>query len=679
VELAILRYELDLLGLAGTALGGMAALAFWLCRRTGAGVGWKPWAVVAVILAASGVLAVFAQGQERAELERQVAGLAPTYAEELMRLGYEKVSIDTAAEDPVYLALIDAEVRWLRNNPGVADIYTYGRRPDGKVVMMVDSETDYDGDGVIRGEREERTAIGEPYEEDGEMVARAFAGERLFAPEPTADRWGVWISSYVPLKTAAGAVIGVLGVDFPARDWIRGQLWARGAMLGLGAVVTIIYMSALTITTLLRAEVARRRRTEEALRASETRLRTIVDNEPECVMVVDPGGRVLEINPAGLRLLEAEAAAVLGRPLSDFVDPRQHTALAAHHAEAMAGRGGMMEFEFVGRNGGHLRAWMETHSVPLYDGGGRVMSVLSVARDVTRRKEAEREREALHDQLVIASRRAGMAEIATGVLHNVGNALNSVNVSAAVVAEKLGGTEAEELVKAATLLRDHAADLPAFLTRDEVGRHLPAYVEALADCVSAGQKAMSEEMAHLSRGIEHIKEIVRAQQEHSKGGVLPVPTRPAALVEQALEMSRLPLETAGVTVERELEEIPDLPLDRHKVLQILVNLLTNAAQAVTGRTGSAVPRVTVRLRRAGDRLAVEVADNGKGIAPEKLGHIFEHGFTTRVEGHGFGLHSAANAAAEMGGRIVAASDGEGCGARFTLELPAGAHQEEARR
>lgn len=142
-----------------------------------------------------------------------------------------------------------------------------------------------------------------------------------------------------------------------------------------------------------------------------------------------------------------------------------------------------------------------------------------------------------------------------------------------------------------------------------------------------------------------------------------------SLVEDAIRLNAGALDRHGVTLVREYHEAPSLTVDKHKVLQILVNLIRNAKYALD-EGGSALKRMTLRIGRDGDAaVKIAVCDEGVGIPAENLTRIFAHGFTTRVEGHGFGLHSAALAAQELGGSLTAHSDGPGLGAVFTLALP----------
>jgi two-component system, NtrC family, sensor kinase len=128
-------------------------------------------------------------------------------------------------------------------------------------------------------------------------------------------------------------------------------------------------------------------------------------------------------------------------------------------------------------------------------------------------------------------------------------------------------------------------------------------------------------------------------------------------------------ERHGMTIVREFAETPSLTVDKHKVLQILVSLIRNAKYAMD-ELGGQQKILTLGICPRNERtLAISVRDNGIGIAPENLVRIFDHGFTTRQDGHWFGLQSGMTAATEMGGRITAQSEGLGKGALFCLELP----------
>lgn len=271
-------------------------------------------------------------------------------------------------------------------------------------------------------------------------------------------------------------------------------------------------------------------------------------------------------------------------------------------------------------------------------------------------------------ELLDTGRQAGMAEIAVNVLHNVGNVLNSVNVSANLVCQKVRASKANGLTKAVELIREHPDDLGDFLTTDARGRQLPAYLGTLATALAAERDIIDEELRRLMTGVAHIKEIVAAQQSLARVSSVMEPVLVSALVDDALRMSGVFSSDGQVSVTREFPDDPVLLLDRHRVMLILLNLIGNAVHAMKNNDDRARRLDLNSEVTAGRAVRIRVADNGVGIPPENLTRIFEHGFTTHAAGHGFGLHSSALAAKEMGGELTVEST-VGAGTVFTLLIP----------
>ena len=217
-------------------------------------------------------------------------------------------------------------------------------------------------------------------------------------------------------------------------------------------------------------------------------------------------------------------------------------------------------------------------------------------------------------------------------------------------------------------MQEHQADLGQFISRDERGRHLPVYLEELSKKLLAERGAALDELDRLRGNIVHIKEIVSMQQSHAKLGGVTESVDVRELVEEGLRFNADSLARHAIAMQREFAEVPPIIVDKHKVLQILVNLLRNAEHAcqVTERADKSI---RVGIGRCDDGICIAVNDNGVGIPPENMTHIFSHGFTTKQNGHGFGLHSGALAAKELGGALRVESPGTGHGATFTLQLP----------
>ena len=256
--------------------------------------------------------------------------------------------------------------------------------------------------------------------------------------------------------------------------------------------------------------------------------------------------------------------------------------------------------------------------------------LVGIDLDITERVEAEERERNLQQQLRDTSRQAGMAEIATNVLHNVGNVLNSVNVSASLVMDRIKKSRAAGLGKVVTLLQQHEGDLGTFVATDQRGKHLPNYLAQLFEHLKVDQGSALQELDVLRKNIDHIKEIVAMQQSYSKLVGVPETLSVASLVEDALRMNAGALTRHGVSLQCHFEETPPIVVEKHKVLQILVNLLRNAKHAceVSGRSDK---QIVVRIAKHVGGVQIAVTDNGVGIQPDHMTRIFSHGFTTKKE------------------------------------------------
>lgn len=315
--------------------------------------------------------------------------------------------------------------------------------------------------------------------------------------------------------------------------------------------------------------------------------------------------------------------------------------------------------------------WTPKHTFTLL-GGIAFAAVLTSAWVSSMRRQIRAQTETIRKhqkELLETSRQAGMAEVATSVLHNVGNVLNSVNVSATLVAEQIGRSRLRDVRRIGQLLLEHSEDPGAFLTSDPKGNKVPAYLERLGEHLEKEQASHVEELIALRKNIDHIKDIVATQQSFGRVSGVKERLKPADLVEDALSLNEASLARHQVRVQREYDShLPAITVERHKVLQILVNLISNARHACLDAEVKD-KLISVAVRNGGPEIRISVTDNGVGIPPENLNRIFNLGFTTRKDGHGFGLHSGALAAKELHGQLAVHSDGAGRGATFTLELP----------
>lgn len=401
-----------------------------------------------------------------------------------------------------------------------------------------------------------------------------------------------------------------------------------------------------------------------------TLVKAFLDNVPDLVYFKDLDSRFIAVSRSKAQRHDLEPDDLRGKSDADFFSPQHARWARTDEVNIMAtGQPMIGKLERVywldGREG-----WAEVTKLPLRDEDGEIIGTFGLSKEITEAQNMAIALEKAQRELLEASRLAGMAEVATGVLHNVGNVLTSLNVSANVVATSLQQTKIASLAKVGALLEAQGENLAAFIDDDPKGRRIPDFLESLATHWIEEQESLLQEISSLQKNVDHIKEIVSMQQTYATLAGVVEPLDATTLMEDALRMHANALTRHEVTVVREFAPTPILQAEKAKILQILVNLIRNAKEAADDAARDAkIITVQVGPGATGERVRLSVSDNGVGIAPENLPNLFKHGFTTRSAGHGFGLHSAALAAQALHGTLTAHSDGLGTGATFTLELP----------
>ncbi len=397
-------------------------------------------------------------------------------------------------------------------------------------------------------------------------------------------------------------------------------------------------------------------------------LRRLLSSAPDPILFKDASGRIIKCGQALATMLGARSAAdLVGKEDTAFFS-EESAARSLEEDKRIMQTGVPVVGAIV-----HLtlrdsrRRWVLWSKMPLRDEHGRIMGTFCIAKDITELKEAEAKLLQTQQQLLETSRQAGMAEVATAVLHNVGNVLNSVNVSTAMLTQMVQTSKVPSVGRIAALLKEHRDRITEFMAHDPKGQKVPEFLEVLGAQLNAESAALQRELQALTASVDHIKEIVALQQGIARVGGVVEPVAAATLLEDAIRMNGF--ETLqGVSLIREYGSNPTLTVERHKVIQILVNLVRNAKQACED---GAKPHKEIRLGIAlkEDHVDFTVGDNGIGIASDHRDRVFSFGFTTRKTGHGFGLHSSALAARELGGQLTVSSPGAGQGAVFRLTLP----------
>jgi NO-binding membrane sensor protein with MHYT domain/two-component sensor histidine kinase len=277
-------------------------------------------------------------------------------------------------------------------------------------------------------------------------------------------------------------------------------------------------------------------------------------------------------------------------------------------------------------------------------------------------------KESVNQQLLLNARQAGMAEVAASVLHNVGNVLNSVNVSSNLISEKIDQSKLADLITLKSMIKENKHNFGKFLQEDPRGVHLPDFLCSLSDYWEKEQKLISSELKMLSRSVEHIRSIIATQQDLSLISGSEQVVSIANVIEESILISGIDHDKYAVHINKKLDKLNPVLIDKVKLLQILVNLLQNAKDVLI-ESKQNDKTIVISVKNNNDHFIISIQDNGPGIPKELLSKIFGYGFTTKKNGHGFGLHTSAISATEMGGALKVTSEGTGKGATFILQLP----------
>lgn len=429
----------------------------------------------------------------------------------------------------------------------------------------------------------------------------------------------------------------------------------------------------------IQRDVTKLKTAETSLRSAEQRMRSLMNNVPgayvrrqgnadqRIVYASDTLGDLLLVDPEVRRVGTTSSYLEL---IADGDRERVTDQLSEINTEGQV-------FELEYRIGCHSANADECKTLWIWERGQCIRSqtstqcalIDSVLLDITDRVAVQSQNAALQEEMVNLSRNAGMAEVATGVLHNVGNVLNSVNTSVALLSRKTKNSALNSLQRVSELVQQHEQGFDQWVSEDPRGKRLPEFLSAVTTAMQDEQGVVQTELESLVSNIEHIMAIVKFQQSLAGDTCVIQKLEAQDIIQQAINGCGLRRHDDGVEIQIEFDNVDcNFESDRHRILQILINLLRNARDAVSDR-GPNEGKISIRCWRQPHAICFSVRDNGIGIEREELTKIFRSGYTSKANGHGFGLHSSANAAEELGGRLTAVSEGPEKGAEFTLTIP----------
>lgn len=411
------------------------------------------------------------------------------------------------------------------------------------------------------------------------------------------------------------------------------------------------------------------------LAASETHVRAVIEHVGEGIITIDEQHRIESLNPAGQQIFGRADGAAQGTPLENLLNEPCRSRFNALVAACINETTSSIE---ITRQPAELEAERATGDICPVEMVVTPMDLpdkrlfVCIVRDISRRKETERQLADVQQKLLDSAHKAGMADIATSVLHNIGNILNSVQVSTDVIIQNVRNSKIAGLVKANALLSENMHRAGEFITEDPKGKLLPQYYLKIGEALESEYKTINTETLSLADKAKMMRDVISTQQSYARQGLFEEVKDLHELIEDALRVQLSSLVSSDIRIEKRFGSLPQVVTQKVKVLQVMVNLIKNAKEAMDSNDQNIKPRLLIIKtgRLENSTVYADFVDNGCGVAPENLTLIFKHGFTTKPKGHGFGLHASANAMTEMGGKLTVHSEGSQRGSCFRITFRA---------
>ncbi|MDP1975016.1 MAG: ATP-binding protein, partial [Alphaproteobacteria bacterium] len=289
--------------------------------------------------------------------------------------------------------------------------------------------------------------------------------------------------------------------------------------------------------------------------------------------------------------------------------------------------------------------------------GGNIFS--GIAMDISKRKHFETELNVSNQKLITTARLAGMADVATSVLHNIGNVLNSANVSLGLILQKLKNDHCQKLFAVIQMIKDNLPNIVDYIKDDPKGKVVPRYLVSMGETLAKDHEVFGQEILNISKHLDHMKEIVSKQKSISRVVSLKEKTFLHELINDALQISGGENLKEYIQINKNYTENDFVLTDKSKATQIMINLIKNAKEAIIENIENKNKELSISVQKNAPEefINISVEDSGIGITDENISKIFTFGFTTKKDGHGFGLHSSVLAARELGGDLIAKSKG----------------------
>ncbi|KTD24620.1 MULTISPECIES: two-component system sensor histidine kinase NtrB [Legionella] len=396
----------------------------------------------------------------------------------------------------------------------------------------------------------------------------------------------------------------------------------------------------------------------------------ILEVAPDAMLIVNEKGEIIFANLQCENIFKYSKEELLGQLIEVLIpEPykSRHPEYRTHYFKKPRTRPMGSGMELYGQRKNQEIFPVEISLSPLKIKNGLI--ALAAIRDITERKKIEKTLAELNQKLLLSARQAGMAEVANAVLHNLGNVLTSISVSMECLRDKSRHFQfIKNILRINQLIRDHALDLSEFLSTDKMGKKIPEYLAQFSQLLEDEYNEITREIQNIHSLLKLAIEIISKQEAISGSAMLVENVSVEAILESAIKIADLG-KIEKLIITKKIDQIPLVATDQNKLLQILINLIMNGKEALLEVDTPHKKIIISAKKHRNQHIQISVRDNGSGILPENLRHIFSFGFSTKEKGHGYGLHNSALLAKELGGSLKVTSAGVGMGATFTLTLP----------
>ncbi len=436
--------------------------------------------------------------------------------------------------------------------------------------------------------------------------------------------------------------------------------------LTIAAIIMGIIIAIISTRAILKAEASLRTANASLLEA-EAKTRSLLESSPDLILNVGHDNKIIYMNRAielDQSTTKIEVEDIIGLSIMDLSLPEYHDAYKKAIREVFeTGKSDIIETHAIQND---KTDWFENRFAAI-ETNGNVMEVMLISRDITQRKETEAQLVAAQKEIVEKAHQAGMADIATGTLHNIGNILNSVLTSVQVMKEIQETSNIAKLSAANNLLKENINTIEQFICENPKGKKLLQYYLKIEESIVDEQNTIKEHLARLNNKTDAISSVIAAQQNYAGTASLTEAFNLSQIIDDALTMQGGTIERYNISVTKNFNPTPDIPVQKMKLVHILVNLIQNAKDAML-ETETEQRKLHFAVTSNDKKAYIKVTDSGPGIPEDDKEKVFVHGFTTKKTGHGFGLHSCANYMTEMGGRMYVESQGNRSGATFVMEF-----------